>query len=172
MDELTRRILVIDDTEAIHQDFRRLLCPEPAGRRKNLSRLAGALFGPPPSTAAPAAPEPSGPLFEVDSAFQGPEGVARVREAQETGRPYALVFLDYRMPPGWNGVETLRHLWRVAPSQRVVLCSAYSDYSWESMLKEFGQSQLLKELRKPFNGQQVRQLVLNLTEQGDAHSPA
>jgi CheY-like chemotaxis protein len=163
MDELTRRILVIDDTDAIHQDFRRLLCPERAGNRKNLSRLAGALFGPGPSAPAPSAPEPSGPLFQVDSAFQGPEGVARVREAQEAGRPYALVFLDYRMPPGWNGVETLRHLWRVAPSQRVVLCSAYSDYSWEDITREFGLSPLLTELRKPFDNQQVRQLALTLS---------
>jgi CheY-like chemotaxis protein len=159
MDELTRRILVIDDTEAIHQDFRRLLCPERAGRRQNLSRLAGALFGP----SSPSAPELPGPLFEVDSAFQGPEGVARVQEAQVAGRPYALVFLDYRMPPGWNGVETLRHLWRVAPSQRVVLCSAYSDYSWEDIHQEFGLSPLLTELRKPFDSQQVRQVALTLS---------
>jgi CheY-like chemotaxis protein len=158
MAELTRRILVIDDTEAIHQDFRRLLSPERGGSRQNLSRLAGALFG-----AAPSAPEPSGPLFQVDSAFQGAEGVARVREAQESGRPYALVFLDYRMPPGWNGVETLRHLWRVAPTQRVVLCSAYSDYSWEDISREFGPSPLLTELRKPFDSQQVRQVALTLS---------
>jgi CheY-like chemotaxis protein len=163
MDELTRRILVIDDTEAIHQDFRRLLCPERAGSRKNLSRLAGALFGPAPAAPEPSAPEPSGPLFTVDSAFQGAEGVARVRQAQQAGQPYALVFLDYRMPPGWNGVETLHHLWREAPSQRVVLCSAHSDYSWEDITRQFGLSPLLTELRKPFDTQQVRRIALALS---------
>jgi CheY-like chemotaxis protein len=158
MTEGTRRILVIDDAEPIHQDFRRLLCPEREASRKSLSLLAESLFGP-----AATAPVPSGPTFEVDSAFQGAEGVARVREAQEAGRPYALVFLDYRMPPGWNGVETLRHLWRVAPAQQVVLCSAHADYSWEDIVREFGPSPRLTELRKPFDSQQVRQLALTLS---------
>ena len=160
MSESKRRILVIDDSEAIHQDFRRLLCPERSSSRGDLALLEGALFG-----TASAPPQPPAPAFEVDSAFQGRDGVAMAQRAQQEGRPYALAFLDYRMPPGWNGVETLRRLRKVAPSLQVVLCSAYSDYSWEDILRELGKSQLLKELRKPFNGQAVRQMVLNLVEQ-------
>jgi len=87
-----------------------------------------------------------------------------VREALEAGRPYAVVFLDYRMPPGGNGVETLRELWKAHPSQRVVLCSAYADYSWEEIVAEFGETPLLKELRKPVHGHELRQLALSLTE--------
>jgi CheY-like chemotaxis protein len=164
-----RRILVIDDSEAIHTDFRRILGSEQRKGQDDLDLLEEALFGADPSRG-----EDSCALeFEVDSAFQGQEGLSKVRAALEAGESYSLVFLDYRMPPGWNGAETLRRLRQVAPSLHVVLCSAYSDYSWESMLKEFGQSHLLKELRKPFNGQQVRQLVLNLTEPQDgSHSPA
>ena len=157
--EHKRRILVIDDSAAIHQDFRRLLCPERSGSPAQLASLRTALFGGPPARAQPAGPE-----FEVESAFQGQEGVAKVREAMAAGRPYALVFLDYRMPPGGNGVETLRQLWTVHPSQRVVLCSAYSDYSWEEIIKEFGETPLLKELRKPVNGHELRQLALTLSE--------
>jgi CheY-like chemotaxis protein len=157
--ERKRRLLVIDDSASIHQDIRRLLCPERRGSPEQLSQLRAALFG-----AAPARPEPSGPEFEVDSAYQGQEGVAKVREAMAEGRPYALVFLDYRMPPGWSGVETLRHLWAVHPSQRVVLCSAYADYSWEEILEEFGGTPLLKELRKPVHGPELRHLALTLTE--------
>ncbi len=152
----TKRILVIDDSETIHNDFRRLIAQEPSPSRNELDLLADALFGAAPSVAKAPAPV----VIEVDSAYQGQEGVARVREAQEAGRPYALVFLDYRMPPGWNGAETLRHLRKVAPSLPVVLCSAYADYSWQDILKEFGESPLLKELRKPFNGHEVRQLAL------------
>ncbi|AKI99956.1 response regulator receiver domain-containing protein [Archangium gephyra] len=157
--ERKRRILVIDDSAAIHQDFRRLLCPERGEGPAELAQLRTALFG------APTAPaRPSGPEFEVESAFQGQEGVTKVREAVAVGRPYALVFLDYRMPPGGNGVETLRGLWAVHPSQRVVLCSAYSDYSWEDIVEEFGETPLLRELRKPVNGHELRQLALTLTE--------
>ncbi|HEX8440865.1 response regulator, partial [Archangium sp.] len=147
------RILVIDDSEAIHKDFRRILCPEQKQGGGELDLLEDALFGPAPSASSRTEVE-----FEVESALQGKEGLAKVEQAQSSGHPYALIFLDYRMPPGWNGVETLRHLRKVAPSLPVVLCSAYSDYSWEEIVREFGQSSLLQEMRKPFNSQEMRQM--------------
>ncbi|QRN93950.1 response regulator [Archangium violaceum] len=153
-----KRILVIDDSEAIHTDFRRILCPEPRKSRDDLDELEEALFGSNPAQDHPS----SESEFEVDSAFQGQEGVAKVNESLTRGHPYSLIFLDYRMPPGWNGAETLRRLRLVSPSLRVVLCSAYSDYSWGELVQEFGRSQLLTELRKPFNGPQVRQLAISL----------
>jgi CheY-like chemotaxis protein len=154
-----RKILVIDDSEAIHRDFRRLLCPEPPEDTAELDRLEEALFGAPPASESP-----SSPVFELDSAYQGQEALAKVREAQAAGRPYSMAFLDYRMPPGWNGFETLRHLRQVAPSLPVVLCSAYSDYSWEEFLQEFGEAHMLTELRKPFDAEELHQLARSLTE--------
>jgi CheY-like chemotaxis protein len=156
----TRRILVIDDSEPIHNDFRRILSPERPERRADLDQLEEALFG----TPAPSSPPADKPVFEVDSAFQGQEGLAKVQEALTQGRPYTLAFLDYRMPPGWNGVQTLRHLRKVDPSLPVVLCSAYSDYSWEEVFREFGEPPPLMELRKPFNSQELRRLAQSLTE--------
>lgn len=154
-----KRILVIDDSEDIHKDFRRVLCPQPTGGKAELEELEEALFGEPLSP-----PSEVNPDFELDSAFQGQEGFAKVREAVESGHPYDLAFLDYRMPPGWNGFETLRHLREVAPSLPVVLCSAYSDYSWEEIAREFGEAHHLMELRKPFNKQELHQLACSLTE--------
>ncbi len=155
-----RRLLVIDDSEAIHTDFRRILSLEQRTPRGDIELLEEALFGAPASRGTTLEELE----FELDSAFQGQEGVAKVRESLAAGSPYSLIFLDYRMPPGWNGAETLRRLRQVAASLRVVLCSAYSDYSWESMVKEFGDSLLLRELRKPFNGQEVRQLLSSLSQ--------
>jgi CheY-like chemotaxis protein len=128
---------------------------EPRKSRDDLDLLEEALFGSTPARANAC----DAPVFDVDSAFQGQEGLAKVQEALAAGRPYAMAFLDYRMPPGWNGAETLRHLREAAPSLRVVLCSAYSDYSWAEVVQEFGGSEMLRELRKPFNGQEVRQLA-------------
>ncbi|QRK07697.1 response regulator [Archangium violaceum] len=164
-----KRILVIDDSEAIHTDFKRILNPEQRRSRGDIDMLEEALFGP-TQTRGNASAEPD---FEVDSAFQGQEGVAKIRASMQNNQPYALVFLDYRMPPGWNGAETLRRLREVAPSLRVVLCSAYSDYSWAELVREFSDLQLLKELRKPFNGQEVRQLAIKLTGEDDdpSHAP-
>jgi len=156
---LKRRILVIDDSESIHQDFCRILCSERPQDMLELDAMERTLFGETGSTEAA-----SEEIFELDSAFQGEEGLAKVREALASGRPYALAFLDYRMPPGWNGMETLRQLRKVAPTLPVVLCSAYSDYSWEEMAQEFGQGHHLTELRKPFDKYDVHQLVLTLSE--------
>jgi CheY-like chemotaxis protein len=154
-----RRILVIDDSESIHRDFHRLLVQAPRRGRDDIAEMEEVLFGE-GSFSHPPTPEP---IFEVDSAFQGQEGVLMVQKALEDGRPYELVFLDYRMPPGWNGVQTLRQLRKVAPSLRVVLCSAYSDYSWQEILEEFGQPELLAQLKKPFNSHQLRSMLHTLT---------
>jgi CheY-like chemotaxis protein len=153
-----KRILVIDDSEAIHKDFQRILCPEPLQEWDELARLEDALFGAPEESQSP-----SGTEFEMDSAFQGEEGFDKVREAEAAGRPYALVFLDYRMPPGWDGLETLRHLRTVAPALPVVLCSAYSDYQWTEIMQELGGADPLKELRKPFDKHELHQLALALS---------
>jgi CheY-like chemotaxis protein len=151
-----RRILIIDDSEAIHIDFRRVLTPEKSKSQGLLDSLEQEIFGTPPS--GPAEPE-----FDLVSALQGQEALSMVQQAMAEGRPYTLVFLDYQMPPGWNGVETLRQLRRVDPYLPVVFFSAYSDYSWEEITAEFGISPLLVEMRKPFNSTEMRRLALSLS---------
>ena len=94
-----RRILVIDDNRAIHDDFRKILCP-PDSAGNSLECFETVLFG--KATAVPA------PIrFDLDFAFQGQEGLERVRQALAAGRPYATAFIDVRMPPGWDGIETV-----------------------------------------------------------------
>ncbi len=159
-----RRILIIDDSEAIHTDFRRMLLPEKLAGEEQLDEMELELFGTPLQT-------PTGPEFEVDTAHQGQEAVDMVRKALAESRPYALIFLDYQMPPGWNGVETLRQLRKVAPTVPVVFFSAYSDYSWEEITQEFGRSPLLVEMRKPFNSLEMVRLAHTLSGAKEA-SPA
>ncbi|HEX8539438.1 MAG TPA: histidine kinase dimerization/phospho-acceptor domain-containing protein, partial [Cystobacter sp.] len=150
-----RRILVVDDNQAIHQDFRKILCPPPATAA--LDAMEAALFGD-----VAAAPVDAG--FVVDSAYQGEEGVGLVKAALTQGKPYALAFVDIRMPPGIDGVETVQRLWKEDADLQVVLCSAYSDYSWEEMTQRLGISQRLLILRKPFDNIEVRQLAHALSE--------
>jgi CheY-like chemotaxis protein len=152
-----RRILIIDDSETIHVDFRRVLAPEKSKSQGLLDSLEEEIFGTLPR--APAEPE-----FEVSSALQGQQALALVKQALAEGRPYTLVFLDYQMPPGWNGVETLRQLRRVDPHLPVVFFSAYSNYSWEDITAEFGISPMLVEMRKPFSSMELRRLALSLSD--------
>jgi two-component system sensor histidine kinase/response regulator len=152
-----RRLLVIDDNQAIHQDFRKIFGAglEPAAAA--LAATGAELFG---EVLSPAAR----PVFEIDSAFQGQEGLDLVRRARAEGRPYALAFVDVRMPPGWDGVETTARIWEVDEEVQIVICTAYSDYSWDEMLEKLGRSDRLVILKKPFDNIEVLQLANALTE--------
>src|SRR4029079_9942942 len=103
------------------------------------------------------------PSYRCDSAFQGNTALETVKDAVANGDAYALAFIDIRMPPGWDGVETILHLWEIDPNIQMVLCSAYSDYSWEEMPESRGVSDKLLLLRKPFDANSVKQLTLATT---------
>jgi diguanylate cyclase (GGDEF)-like protein len=146
-ERLTHRLLMIDDNPAIHEDYRKILTgpddtqPSPA---------EAALFGEPQSTV-------SRPTFDVDSAMQGRDGVELARRALLEGRPYSVAFVDMRMPPGWDGLETIENLWKVDPEIQVVVCSAYSDYDWMELLTRLGHSDKLIVIKKPFEPIEILQ---------------
>lgn len=150
-----RRILVVDDNRDIHDDFRKLL-----GRAEfttDFDALVAELFDLPPK-------QVTAPAFELSFASQGAEGFEMIASGAAKGMPYALVFLDMRMPPGWDGLETLERIWSVDPSVQAVICTAFSDYSWEQIHERLGPTDRLLVLKKPFDSLEVRQLALALTE--------
>jgi PAS domain S-box-containing protein len=100
----------------------------------------------------------------MESAFQGEEGLTKVERALAAEKPYALAFVDMRMPPGWDGLETIRRLWQVYPELEVVICTAYSDHSWHQIQQTLGINERLLILKKPFDKVEVEQLALALTE--------
>ncbi len=154
----SHRILGVDDQAAIHEDYRKILGTQAAASAAALDLAAVHLFGDDPEGLV----EWEG--FEIDSAFQGQEGVELVERAVAQRRPYAMAFVDIRMPPGWDGVETVRRIWQVDPEVLVVLCSAYSDYSWQELVRELGRNDRYLILRKPFDNIEVRQCAMALTE--------
>lgn len=146
------RILIVDDNESIHDDLKKILLPRAID--SELAADEALLFG---------ATVPTGVIFEIDSAFQGQEGLERVQQAQAENRPYALAFVDVRMPPGWDGVETIGHLWQVDPKLQIVICTAHSDYNWNDISKRLGVSDSFVVLKKPFDIIEVSQLAHALT---------
>ena len=148
-----RRILIVDDTPSIHDDFRKILGPE-TDDEQTLAGTEAALFG---------TPQTDRLTFHLDSAYQGQEALELVKHALAEGRPYALVFTDMRMPPGWDGLETIEQLWQADPHLQIALCTAYSDYTWEAMAErlEFGDQMLV--LKKPFDSLEIRQMASALT---------
>lgn len=168
------RILIVDDNESIHDDFRKVLIQERSEEHAELDELETELFGEDKKLDAG---KNSGiqPKYELDSAFQGQEAFAMVDKAAKEGRPYALVFMDVRMPPGWDGIETISHIWLKHPYVEMVLCTAYSDYTWDDIIEKLGSTDKLLFLRKPFDAVAVQQMALslikkwNLGEQARSH---
>ncbi len=146
------RLLIVDDNEAIHDDLKKVLLPPKIDAA--LAADEAVLFGATPSCEV---------VFEIDSAFQGKDGLERVVQAQAMNRPYALAFVDVRMPPGWDGIETIQRLWEVAPELQIVICTAHSDYNWHDISKSLGVSHNFVVLKKPFDTIEVSQLAHAMT---------
>jgi two-component system, cell cycle sensor histidine kinase and response regulator CckA len=152
----SRRILIIDDNRDIHADFRKILTAPPA-EELQMDEATAALFG--QTTRLVERPE-----FELASAYQGQQGLAVVQEANAAGRPFALAFVDMRMPPGWDGIETTARLLEADPNLQFVICTAYSDYSWVEIARRLGAPDRLVILKKPFDIVEIQQLCNAMTE--------
>ncbi|MBA3960726.1 MAG: response regulator [Chthoniobacterales bacterium] len=146
------RILVIDDNPSIHEDFRKILSPSDAKMTAGLNADEAALFGETAEVASTVS-------FQIDSAFQGEEGLEKVRAADVSGRPYAVAFVDVRMPPGWDGIETISRIWKEFPDLQMVVCTAYSDYSWDEISKTIGNTDQMLVFKKPFDNVEVLQMA-------------
>jgi two-component system, NtrC family, sensor kinase len=146
------RILLIDDNQAIHEDIRKIL-ERRSSPGADLAKMEADLF-------QEAAPEPESSVrFRIDSAYQGQEGLEMVKAALAQGRPYAVAFVDVRMPPGWDGIETIGHLWQADPELQIVICTAFSDHSWPEIISKLAPADGLLILRKPFDSIEIRQMV-------------
>lgn len=156
------RILIVDDNNSIHRDFNKVLSNPRAEEKRKLAAIEKGLFQDMFDN------EKDSPLehpdYDVDSAFQGEEALDMVIKAFEEDNPYALVFMDVRMPPGWDGIETISRIWERYPEIEMVICTAYSDYSWERILAQLGTTDRLLFLRKPFDTTAVKQMALSQTQ--------
>jgi two-component system NtrC family sensor kinase len=150
-----RRILLCDDSPAIHDDIRKVLCPASVADT-TAAQLEADLFG---GASLPS----NSDEYQIDSAFQGSEAATLVQRAREEGRPYAMAFVDVRMPPGWDGIETINQLWRIDSDLQVVICTAYSDHSWPEIIRRLAPTDGLLILRKPFDAVEIRQMAHTLT---------
>jgi diguanylate cyclase (GGDEF)-like protein len=151
----SRRILVIDDNPAIHEDFRKILTCEDKTDAA-ISEAERAIFG-------EVDVAPDRPSFEMDSAMQGQEAVERLRAALARGESYALAFVDMSMPPGWNGLQTIERLWALDDNLQVVICSAYSDTDWNEIIARLGHADKLLIIKKPFEPIEILQCACAMT---------
>ena len=156
-----RRILIIDDNKDIHVDFQKVFGGLSNSAHESLDDLESDLFG-----AEPVDQNCRSPLMGVrlDSAFQGEEGAQMALQAARSSDPYLMVFVDVRMPPGIDGIQTVKKIWAEAPQLPCVICTAFSDYNWEDISQHLNSSGNLYILKKPFDPIEVLQLAQAIAE--------
>lgn len=163
MDNKLGRILIADDNRDIHEDIKYILdsSSENMYDYRETRRLKEELFG---ESNSPAGNDKIIDIvYRIDDAYQGEEAVRMVTAAREDGDPYSLVFMDVRMPPGIDGIETVERIWKIDPDVGVVICTAYSDYSWDQIVLKLGQNDNLLFIKKPFDSVSLKQIALAMT---------
>lgn len=151
------RILVVDDNPAIHEDFEKILGKQESD--DSLQQSENELFGLDTPTSSS-----SNVNYQIDHAFQGQEAYHCVKDKLQSGEPYDLAIVDMRMPPGWDGLETIEKLWELDTELQVVICTAFSDYSWRAIVERLDMSDSLLILKKPFDNAEVSQIAAALTK--------
>ena len=151
------KILVVDDNQAVHEDYRKVL--DTKQDESQLDEMESILFGDVPRKASG-----SGFNFEIDSAYQGQDGLNMVEESLAAGSPYSMAFIDMRMPPGWNGIKTAQEIWKIDNNMPIVICTAYTDHTWEEIIAELPQTELLLILKKPFDNIELKQMAASQSQ--------
>ena len=146
-----KRIIVIDDNPSIHEDFKKVLMSEDSAPEELLT-LSTSIFGGSKSVRKKTP-------YNIEFAHRGQDGARKVQEALNHNAAFELAFVDMRMPNGWNGLETIKKIWEYQPDLQVVLCTAYSDFSWDEIQEELGHSDRFFVLKKPFDNIEVQQLA-------------
>jgi signal transduction histidine kinase len=150
-----RRVLVIDDNPEIHNDIKAIL--NTALSNDEFDGLLADITG-------KAAPQHPRPVLQIESAFQGDEGIKMVRQARLEDKPYALAYVDMRIPPGLDGLETIKKLQQEDSRLQYVIITAYSDYSWQDISESLVSRDNLLILKKPFEAIEIRQTASALIE--------
>jgi CheY-like chemotaxis protein len=161
------RVLVVDDNLAIHDDIRKVLC-QTAGVNAEDADDDALMFGAGAGTAADWEP----PQYEMTSVYQGKDALDRAFEHRDNNEPFAVAIVDMRMPPGWNGMETVQKIWQIDPNLLVIFCTAFSDFGWQEMNAELGQTDRFVILRKPFDNAELQQLVAFMAQRWHAEQRA
>ena len=150
-----QRILLVDDEPKVLSEFKKILCP-PAKAGTELKKLETKLFGKSTRGRITTA-------YDLVLCKQGDEAVERVREALEQEKPFAVAFLDVRMPPGPDGIWTAEHIRELDPYIQLVMMTGYSDVDPVEISRIVPPEDKLLYIQKPVHAQELRQFALALS---------
>ena len=152
------RILIVDDQPELHDDFREILAPSAEPRESDdLAAAFGNGDGWP--NAAADRDDAFLPPFEIRHAYSGLEACAQVEEAWSEGRPFALAFVDLRMP-GIDGIEAIRRIRRTDRDLEIVVMTAYSGRRLSDIVRNTELLHKMLYVQKPFIREEIQQIAL------------
>jgi CheY-like chemotaxis protein len=142
----SNRVLVVDDDVQLIGEYLRCLGTdfEPANATATLGDLEKVLFGEDTD-------ERGAARFEVQSRRQGEAAVDAVNDAVAAGNPYAIVFLDIRMPPGIDGIEAARRIRKLDANVNIVIVTGSLSPEPENLGKEIPPADRIFFFKKPFH---------------------
>ncbi|MCY3745473.1 MAG: sigma 54-interacting transcriptional regulator [Acidobacteria bacterium] len=152
-----RRILIVDDQAELHDDLAEMLVPTTEERASD--ELSAAFAGPgaePDSAPSDAAAQPD---FELSHAFTGREACERVEGAHRAGKPFAMAFVDVRMPPGMDGIEAVQRIRDTDRDIEIVIMTAYSDRTLADIARGNDLLHKMLYVRKPFTREEIQQIA-------------
>lgn len=162
-----RRILVVDDQAELRDLLSKLLLRSNGPNetvslvRQMRERLLGGGSGNDDGIGGIELP------YQIDTAGQGEEAFEMIKAANGRGEPYAVVFMDMRMPPGWDGMEAAKNIRRIDKKVEIVIMTAYADHDQATIAETVGSPEKLLYLKKPFHSEEIAQLALSLTSKWD-----
>lgn len=160
MEERSKKILIADDNRDIHEDIKYILDSSASAIAdyQETRQLKDELFGEESDSSKKDVIVDI--RYRIEDAYQGQDAVKMVEAARNSGDPYSVIFMDVRMPPGIDGIQAIEQIWKIDPDVEVVICTAYSDYSWDQIISKLGQNDNLLFIRKPFDSVSLKQITL------------
>jgi len=157
------RVLVVDDESEIRDAYKQILCDTEANLElTGFHELRTRLFRKNPTEALRQAATRAPTSFETVFCQQASEAVTAVKEALARNEPFAVAFIDMRMPPGQDGVWAAIQIRELDPALEIVICTAYSDADPGEIGGYVPPEDKLSYLQKPFHPHEVRQMTIAL----------
>lgn len=148
------RVLIVDDQEEIHQDFEEMLRSNLGDSTSdNLARAFGSVVE-----------ESFLPDFQIFHTSNGEEAYKKIKESKDTKTPIAVAYIDIRMAPGWDGVETARKIREIDKDIEIVIMTAHTDKSLREINRNIELLHKLLYIKKPFAREEIQQITISLVE--------
>jgi len=160
--ERNKRILIVDDQQDLREQLAKLL--RRSGKKNEttsfVQQMRDRLSG---SKKEESKGDDLGDTYTVNTAAQGEDAFEMVKKANQENEPYAVLFTDMRMPPGWDGLETAKKIREIDKNIEIVIMTAYADHDQTTIAESIGTPEKLLYIKKPFQSEEIYQLALSLT---------